>query len=110
MNKRIKGKWLNWLRSGQYRQTKGNLCSETRSGNNSFCCHGVLCNIYAEETGGHWEGDGKTVLSYKNKWTMPPSIVTQWAGLKTGIVNDLANMNDNGDSFKKIADFIEKNL
>jgi len=54
MNPRVKGNWLKWLRSGQYSQTKNVLCKEASTGNCSFCCHGVLSNIHAEETGGHW--------------------------------------------------------
>ena len=46
MNPEIKAKWVAALRSGEYKQAKGQL----RIGN-SFCCLGVLCNLHAQA---HW--------------------------------------------------------
>ena len=116
MNKKVKKKWMRWLRSGQYSQTKHILCKETKTGKFSFCCHGVLSNIHAEETGGHWtesesdKGKWKGVLSYGKRDTLPSKIVMAWAGLEIGTVNHLANMNDSGSSFKTIANYIENEL
>lgn len=117
MNPKIKRKWLKGLRSGQYSQTKDVLCKETKTGKCSFCCLGVLCNIHAEQTGGHWtERDRKKgdiwpgILVYGKRDTMPPKIVTEWAGLTNDEATVLANMNDAGSRFNQIANYIEKNL
>ena len=117
MNPVVKKNWLHWLRSGQYSQTKGVLCKETKTGKCSFCCLGVLSNIHAEETGGHWtEAEvqkgavWKGILVYGKRDTMPSRIVTDWSGLSVGAQNQVANMNDHGDRFSKIANYIEKNL
>ncbi len=45
MNKEIKQKWVEALRSGEYKQGKGTL----RTNNNLFCCLGVLCDILSPD-------------------------------------------------------------
>jgi len=122
MNKRVKKKWLWWLRSGRYDQARTRLLKEDMSGNASFCCLGVLCNIHAEETGkGYWEhnryySDGASAGGVS---VQLPSEVVDWAGLsqESPRVTDsayelrsLANMNDNGMTFDEIADIIEEQL
>ena len=41
MNKELKDKWIAALRSGKYKQAKKRL----RTGEDSFCCLGVLCDV-----------------------------------------------------------------
>lgn len=112
MDKRVKRKWLNWLRNGRYLQARETLCTENKKGENAFCCHGVLCNIHAEETGSYWAFSvtSKDALSYSNHTIMPPLFIWKWAGLARRHVDKLALMNDGGSSFKTIANYIEKNL
>lgn len=43
MRPKVKKEWIAALRSGDYRQGRGQLRSE----DNSFCCLGVLCNLHA---------------------------------------------------------------
>jgi len=43
MNPRIKQRWLDALRSGEYKQTMENLQDM-----NGFCCLGVLCDLHAQ--------------------------------------------------------------
>lgn len=51
MVKEIKEKWLAALRSGEYK--KGTSALQGHPG--YFCCLGVLCDLYAKETGvGKW--------------------------------------------------------
>lgn len=50
MNKDIKSKWLEALKSGKYTQTAGYL----NRGDNHMCCLGVLCDISGE---GAWVKD-----------------------------------------------------
>lgn len=114
MNKGVKRKWLFWLRSERYTQAREILCKENKKGEHAFCCHGVLSNIHAEETGGYWlgarENHGVTTLAYKKHFSMPSLIVTNWAGLNKRQVDRLAIMNDGGSTFKTIANYIERNL
>ena len=49
MKKRVLTKWLKALRSGKYKQGRGALCQIDKKGNESFCCLGVLCDMYNKE-------------------------------------------------------------
>jgi len=49
MKKRVLTKWLKALRSGKYKQGRGTLCQTDKKGNESFCCLGVLCDLYQKE-------------------------------------------------------------
>lgn len=49
MKKRVLTKWLKALRSGKYKQGRGALCQVDKKGNESFCCLGVLCDLYNKE-------------------------------------------------------------
>lgn len=49
MKKRVLTKWLKALRSGKYKQGRGTLCQIDKNGNESFCCLGVLCDLYNKE-------------------------------------------------------------
>lgn len=123
MNGEVKRLWLEELRSGRYEQGMERL----RDGH-SYCCLGVLCDIYARETGeGYWEG--KTFISGDHEgtaWLTPE--VTMWAGLRgfDGVLPEpvaipygdsglsytyhtLAALNDeSGMDFLQIADVIEE--
>jgi hypothetical protein len=57
MNKEIKEKWINALRSGKYEQGK----SQLRSLSNKFCCLGVLCDLYKDEL----KDENKTFSKFK---------------------------------------------
>ncbi len=113
MKQRVKKKWLQALRSGKYVQADGSL----RENADSFCCLGVLCDLYAKEHGKRWKFDAR--YSFGGEEAYPPSDVLTWAGLdnkKGGSVvignkrRQLANHNDNGASFEDIADAIECQL
>lgn len=49
MNERVMKKWTKALRSGKYKQGRAALCVEDSKGNKSFCCLGVLCDLYNTE-------------------------------------------------------------
>lgn len=106
MNPEIKTLLLRALRSDKYKQGKGRL----RDGD-KFCCLGVVCDLHSLETGNKWEGN----VYLESEHTLP-LVVAQWAGFKShnpDVKNEfacLAAMNDAGESFKKIARVIEKQL
>jgi len=117
MNKEIKAKWIEALKSGKYKQTKGTLKNEQ-----GYCCLGVLCAIYKEETG---KGEFEDLRGNKNNKAfkvgdiieegVPPRPVVKWAGMKEanpninqgGIYRPLAVINDQGSTFLELAEIIE---
>lgn len=103
-------KWVDALRSGKYRQGQCQL-SEIGPEGARHCCLGVLCEVAM---------DAKVIGRYKAERSYLPERVMVWAGLKTEKANfresnaeenseggTLVQLNDRGESFAKIADFIE---
>lgn len=111
MNAEIKKRWVEALRSGQYKQIKGGLTD-----GRGFCCLGVLCNLHALEVGVMWERHSDYGRpSYAKEIYSLPLVVREWAGLHSSDPqvsrHTLARWNDHkGASFKEIADLIEKRL
>jgi hypothetical protein len=131
MKKEIAKLWTKALRSNKYKQGKFTL----RNHDNSFCCLGVLCDLYNKEQKKKKKKlldvvkitcqiEGKC-YKYDNATSYLPTIVKKWAGMKTTkgefIKNDdyefynLAAFNDgdyNGKakSFKQIAKIIDDNV
>lgn len=118
MNPQVKEKWLAALRSGKYKQTTGALHNK-----NGYCCLGVLCDLAIQESvvpmwarwgqafrirvdDKHWESDYEAAC-------LPPAVV-EWAGLEspnpTVKGKSLAEANDSGIDFDRIADLIERGL
>lgn len=108
MKKSIAKKWVAALRSGKYKQTKQQLKNE-----HGYCCLGVLASISP------WK-NSYTRMKDEYKWTnrvLAPKI-QKWAGMKrpngrynyTGDLkyDTLSSKNDDGASFKTIANLIEK--
>lgn len=125
MNTEIKQKWLDALRSGDYKQTTGAL--KTTKG---FCCMGVLCDIIKTELDAEWEQpsgitDGFIDLhcfNFLGNSQFLPSEILEYVGLhyqecsiaihdaNSKVYTNLAELNDNGTSFSDIADLIEYNF
>lgn len=117
MNKTIKKKWVKALRSEKYKQGKEQL----RSLDNEFCCLGVLCDITIpnlwKKTKNDYVVRAKETLDPKFETTpekycygMLPAKLATKTGLNLDKQLALASMNDEGDDFVKIADWIEENL
>lgn len=125
MDEAVKAKWVSALKSGQYVQTKGKLTD-----GHGFCCLGVLCNLYGLEKGVMWvRGVGGrlrldgTEDSTSNAEALP-DVVQEWAGLddlnpgfaggsvpvRNGRAYSLAECNDEGMNFAKVADVIATRL
>lgn len=127
MKEEIRDLWVAALRSGEYAQTQKTLRntfpqSESQPLPVGYCCLGVLCDLYAKETGDDrwvqidsnwspysWEFDG--VIG------TPPDIVLNWAGLDSstgkyrspeGDIQHLTETNDKGATFAEIAKIIEE--
>lgn len=117
MNTDIRDRWIAALRSGDYKQGKGNL----HATGGAFCCLGVLCALYSDDCDEPWaHSRPSTSLSFPSfglhdEYTLLPQQVMDWAELddpdpvvgRAGltVLND-----DQGASFDEIAALIEKNL
>lgn len=92
------------LRSGRWRQGHRALWRKRKDGSRGFCCLGVALKI--KEPNSRFlnpNDDGSCSTS-----PMPPmSFMEKEYGLTDGRCFELAEMNDGGDSFEKIASVIE---
>jgi len=112
MNQDIKDKWINALRSGEYKQGTGTL----KNSNDAFCCLGVLCDLHAKETDTRWVDaeDGWPANYLGNDGSLPYKVI-EWAGLEVQdpVICDhfISTYNDKkGYSFDQLADLIERHL
>ena len=127
MKKTIMNKWVKALRSGKYKQCREKLCNVNgQTGEESFCCLGVLTDLYLKDRKQQKKGPGiknfntytKKDMDYEHdfsKWEVDgeegclPGEVAKWAGFnmdtddyKTGCFSngkkeiDLALLNDGG--------------
>lgn len=129
--KRNRKAWLEALRSGSYKQTKGKL----KSRNGSYCCLGVLCEVAGVpkvyDAGEYQYGPLEAVE--KDEWsqysaTALPPVAQEWLGVSTSEprlakpvvvvdkygdeeeITSLISLNDDyGWSFEQIADAVEAN-
>jgi hypothetical protein len=122
----IKTKWVAALLSNEYEQTTGVL----RNGD-GFCCLGVLCDIYAQETGVEWFTVNGRDFGMHGADSVLPLEVRRWAGLADehgGYVSvskdydegemttvdhtaSLTELNDTWNyDFRQIADVIEEQM
>lgn len=90
MNKEIKEKWLIALKSGKYIRGNGYL-KKQEDGVVKHCCLGVLCDIYAIETGkAHWEiveghnedATWRIIEGEDRSTAVLPSFVRAWADIE----------------------------
>lgn len=113
MKQDVAKKWIKVLRSGKYKQTKGALRVE-EDGKPSYCCLGVLCEVIGMKFHRIETNTGQSFFYGKdsNGW-LPPSALPR-TGMKSAcgeIVAEgitLTDLNDDGQSFKQIANVIEK--
>lgn len=117
MNEKIKKLWISALRSGKYKQGRTVLHDPIE---NTYCCLGVLCDLYRKEIGSDktvkqlrkLKADGKTPDEVPNeevvKWAELPSANPTPDNYDINVnYYSLAELNDNGHGFSQIADMIE---
>jgi hypothetical protein len=119
MKKAFAMKWAKALRSGKYKQTKNVLFD-----GEGYCCLGVACIVAGakfekrkDNDSQHYGGQYYYVVNdddSEDDKVLPDKIMKKM-GMKTpeGTYNTnkslaLTGLNDDGKSFNKIADFIEK--
>lgn len=135
MKSRVAEKWVKALRSGKYKQGKNVLKYKSRNGTLRHCCLGVLCELYQKEHKAKMasgptppfdqqERDidipaGAKCYHFSSRDVALPASVIRWAGMDSddgsfkdhrGYRTSLATLNDDGDSFKKIAEVIEEQI
>lgn len=109
-------KWVAALRSGEYKQTTEVLYNKTED---AYCCLGVACMVYEQETGNMLTKDLEVEQGFDESLRAFPE-VQEWLGLngEEGYFNQiergkryaktLTTLNDSeGYSFEDIADVIE---
>lgn len=117
MDEKMKKKWTNALRSGEYRQ--GRQALKTRDG--AFCCLGVLCDIIPDnKCDDKWKDDPRyfgylfrhetAEKDFVSSSTYLPSTIADAYDVNIQNAYELAKMNDNGSSFEEIADWIDEHM
>lgn len=104
MKAEIRQRWLEALRSEKYSQGRNLLRQE----GNAFCCLGVLCDLVDPDGWRFEEGLGR--YDHSGYVGHLPGAVGAVAGLVGDQCFTLMGMNDNGQSFAQIADWIEANI
>lgn len=111
MNEAVKKKWLQALRSGEYEQGFYFLYKD-----DSFCCLGVLCDLYLTEHKKKWDKINNPIKTIDEEKKLLPESVIKWAGLqekspKLFNGNSLISINDDRRlKFDQIADLIEAEM
>ena len=102
-------KWVAAHRSGKFKQGKSGLYDKEKD---SYCCLGVACRVAGipkEKIKG-----GYIMSSEMRGVSVVPKMLrgsgSHWDNTPNELAGQLAQMNDAGVSFKKIASHIEKNL
>lgn len=102
MNPEIKKKWLKALRSGEYKQGRNLL----RSNTDHYCCLGVLCDILNPNG---WEKSGDS-YSMNGKTEYLPEDIQLESMVAKDKEEKLAYFNDKGTPFSEIAKWISRYL
>ena len=110
MNQEYKTKWLEALRSGEYKQGMAYLCRD-----NKFCCLGVLYDIATKNEPEKYQWNGNVPnIDPMGGVCLPPTFAEEINIGLGGYIKELDRslwyMNDHGDTFMEIADIIEKYL
>lgn len=85
-------KWVEALKSGEFKQTTGALhivdVLEDGSQDSGYCCLGVACELFDRENPGvvdrtiEQAPNGRYVESFNGKDNVLPKVVQRWLGLK----------------------------
>lgn len=114
----VKAGWVEDLRSGTFYQCKNDLKRRDDDGLLTHCCLGVLYERFGDVTqeprpNGSFvfkEPRDDTPGGFTIHESMPGAKVRQWSGLPYKVASVLAEANDNGATFRQIADFIDAEM
>ena len=113
----LKARWLEALRSGRYPQGQVSLLTRSPDGDGaSYCCLGVLAlvsGVAPSRLAAASTLDHVNLQCLLGSWSASdedPKFYREAPNTHTTAQRKLAAMNDNGMSFRDIADWIEANL
>ena len=102
MKPALKKEWIRRLESGNYRQTRGVL-QKHKKNRAHYCCLGVLATCMPKSSAAYKQ--------MKNNHSLFDGVARDEVGITDKQQNHLAAMNDDdGASFKEIAQYIRKNI
>jgi hypothetical protein len=108
MKPKLKAKWVAALRGGKYLQGKGELVNAERT---HHCCVGVLGEVLGIPADDLYKNrDSIFAGRVLNIELSPINDSLKDNGDWKQLIRILADKNDEGESFEKIADYIENNL
>lgn len=116
INKEAINKWIEALRSGEYKQGYYRLRTYSKK-EDTFCCLGVACDVLKDELDGEWvqKADDYTFEVSDDQFhgqEYMPDVVVEYIGLPERFLNDdLSELNDRENySFRQIANKLENKL
>lgn len=127
MNPEIKDRWVAALRSGKYKQGRKALSKISDTGETTYCCLGVLCELAVEDGlisrapyTSPWSNLEFNLYGEDNHKSFLPIVVMEWSGVNstmgyfsdvgapTAEYSSLVEANDDGATFEDIANIIER--
>jgi hypothetical protein len=122
-NKERIQKWVDALRSGEFKQGRGQLRDKTFNNEYRHCCLSVACEVFRRETGrGAWNGNNDFVVHHEDENLevassyLPPSVI-RWFSfpykdplISNGKSSRYASFRNDVEkwTFEEIADGIER--
>lgn len=110
-----KVEWIKALRSNNYLQGKYHLKQWNKDSSCSYCCLGVLCDVYEKnyiadgEKG--WKTTGCEIFEFGGNHNSPPDYVKDFIHLDPATLEHLIHMNDKDNkNFLEISDWLEHNF
>jgi hypothetical protein len=114
INPEVKQLWVHSLRSGEYTQGKNYLKC-----NDCYCVLGVLCDLYLKQSKRKAEWIKASAFKgvpdlFKTKRIgvacFPTTEVEEWSGITYQMESTLSAINDRGETFESLAEYIEKHF
>lgn len=106
--KEFRTKWLKALTNGRYRQVASALAEARPGQKNKYCCLGVACRIKEIPVVDLTPHGMPSSLALESKKILPAAFFLDRKKRKkdSKFAKKLANLNDEGESFKEIAEYI----
>lgn len=115
MNVEVINKWIDALRSGEYKQGTRRLCTRAdpldESSPRLYCATGVLCELAHIQgvTNKDWDVFHDAYF-YGNEFTsvaLTPYEVLDWADFPWALIREVMVRNDRGKTFRDISFYLE---
>ena len=100
----LQEQWLKALESGEFKQTDATLQEVDDEGNDRYCCLGVACRI----AGVKGKLEGGSLAKYPEVMDVF-GFYNDLGGARAYINMSLATLNDEGKTFKQIAEIVRAN-